>query len=304
MDNLTTNHKVAPVSTFDETARITITKPISDTEVEEVLKKWVDKQDDFWPPEITSDVLISKLQCVFASYWLLYANASGSWSASIGTSHTEIEICSFCGGKGETGPGLNGYKKCTSCRGSGRKEKKVTVWNRQSGVTSASINGRVIKNYSDDISLSCGERDLKAKEYILQKPFPEDIYVLQPKQTDPSSGEMKAKKHVREEIKQKARRSASTLGRVRDLQMAYVDIEDVDSRIWLYPIFLGSYDFDENSHFIQVDGATGQLHIEIPWSIRKQRILRVLKIIGIIAAIGVAIYMILLGLDALGVIAL
>ena len=292
MTKLPSNYVLVPASSLSGT--VTITQPISDSQVKDLVQTWISRQDKFWPSELTTDVLTRNLQCVYAAHWILYAKASGTWAASIGVNHERYEICSSCKGKrGRWGKNIYGdatFYECGSCGGKGQVRKTFTVWNSQSGVANASLNGRVVENIANDIRIRCGKRDLKANESLLSPPFQSDILVLQPKNTGDVAGQRIAENLVHAEVKRDAQSTASGLGRVRDLQIAYVNVEGVQARTWLYPIFLGIYHFEEALHLVEIDGVTGNLHIDVPKSVRNKRILNALKIIAIITAVIAVVY--------------
>ena len=291
----------SPASSFD--GKVSITHPITNSQVRSLVDRWVKGQDDFWPPEITTEFLIKNLRCVYVANWILDATASGNWSASIGTERFQYEICGSC--KGKRGIYLKDvwnepyFSDCNTCKGKGQVKKSYIEWSSQSGVVNASLESKVIENISDKISLRCGKRNSKANETPLPQPSPQDIFVLQPNQTDANSGYKKAEILVHELIKRNARSSASKFGKVRDLQIAYVNIENVESRTWLYPIYIGSYDYEEATNVIQIDGITQKLFVEVPQSVKNKRIMRVAKIVGVIAAIALALFLIVLGINSL-----
>ena len=303
MTKLPSNYVLNSASSLNGT--ITITQPLSNSQVRDLVKTWVSKQDKFWPPELTNDVLVRNLQCVYAAQWILYAKASATWSASIGIDQERYEICSSCkGARGRWGKNVYGdatFYECPVCGGKGQVRKTFTKWISQSGVANGTLNGRVVANVANNIRFRCGNRDLKANESPLSTPLPSDILVLQPESVGDLEGRKLADSLVRQAVKQDAQSIASRLGRVRDLQLAYVNVEDVKARTWLYPIFLGVYHFEDASHLVEIDGVTGKPHIDVPKSVRNKRILNVLKILGIIAAIIGAIYGIWwLGAEVLG----
>jgi len=292
MTKLPSNYALVPASSLSGT--VAITQPISDSQVKDLVQTWVSRQDKFWPSELTTDVLTYNLQCMYAAQWILYANASGTWAASIGVDHERYEICPSCKGKrGVWGKNISNeptFYECGSCSGKGQVKKTFTVWNSQSGIANASLNGRVIENIANDIRIRCGKRDIKANESFLSSPFPSDILVLQPKNTGDAAGQRIAENLVRSEVKRDAQSTASRLGRVRDLQVAYVNVEGVQARTWLYPIFLGTYHFEEALHLVEIDGVTGKLRIDVPKSVRNKRVFNTLKIIAIIIAVIAAAY--------------
>lgn len=293
--------KLVPINVFEK--ELILSNPITSTQLKDVINEWVQKQDDFWPLELTTNILFDSLECVYAPFWLINASASGSWSASIGRDYVRYEICSACKGtRGRHGKDIWGdpqFYECSVCNGSGQQKITYTEWVSQSGVANANIENRILSNINDTNFLKCGKRDFRGNAKVLVPPFPEDIFVLQPQNSSSDSGEKKARDLIHEDIYQNSRKSSSRLGRVRDLQIAYVNIEKAESKTWLYPIFIGKYTYDEKDHIIQVDGVTEKLYIEIPKIVRKKRIQKIAKISGVLFAIFGSFYLLFSGIDLL-----
>ena len=253
MTKLPSNYVLVPASSLNGT--ITISQPISESQVGGLIQTWVSKQDKFWPCELTADVLTQDLQCLYVAHWILYAIASATWSASIGVDQERYDICSYCKGtRGKWGKNVYGdatFFECSVCGGKGQVRKTFTKWISQSGVANGTLKGRVIANVANDIRFRCGDRDLEAEESNLATPFPSDILVLQPNSIGDFEGQKLANNLVCQAVKQDAQSAASRLGRVRDLQLAYVNVEDVKARTWLYPIFLGGYYFEDAFHLVE-----------------------------------------------------
>lgn len=292
MAKLPSNYVLVPVSSLHGT--LTITKAISDSQVKDLVQNWIARQDKFWPSELTIDVLTSNVQCIYFAHWILYAKASATWSASIGVDQERYEICSYCKGtRGKWGKNVYGdatFYECSVCGGKGQEKKTFTQWISQSGVANSVLNGKVVDNIANDIRFRCGDRDLKADEYPLPNPVPSDILVLKPKSVGDLEGQKLAENFAQQAVRQEAQSAASRLGRVRDLQLAYVNVQDTKARTWLYPIFLGAYHFEDTLHLVEIDGVTGKLHIDVPKSVSNKRLLNFLKIVFIIVAVLGAIY--------------
>lgn len=111
-----------------------------------------------------------------------------------------------------------------------------------------------------------------------------EISIYEPINADRDAGNRIAEQMIREAVSGNARSAARSLGKVRNLNIAYVNIEALESHVWLYPIFSGNYHFEEVEHMIQIDGVTGKLFIEVPKSVKKKRFLKFAKIAGIVLA--------------------
>lgn len=244
-------------------------------EVEASIASWVEKQDSFWPEELTSDILTQYARLVFAPHWILDGRASGSWSANIGQDRTVYKTCSHCQGRGEwQGSNLEGKPRmfnCASCNGTGQTSDTVTDWGSQSGVATGHINGKVLENVANDTPIRCGKREFSAEESWLTEPFPDDILIFEPEAVGNETGLELAEKQLRKVVHDDGYDTASSLGQVRNFKLGYVNIESKEARTWLYPIYVSSYKYGEKEYLIEMDGITGKLHIEIPGTVRAKR---------------------------------
>jgi len=59
--------------------------------------------------------------------------------------------------------------------------------------------------------------------------------------------------------------------RVRDLVLANIQVTGLKARTWLYPIWLGTYQYDDEELIIQVDGITGEVWADIPKAVKDLR---------------------------------
>lgn len=287
-------YKLIPVTSIHGA----ITSSNTEFSIEEMkasIVSWIEKQDSFWPEELTFDILTRNAQLAFAPHWILDGKASGSWSASIGQDRTVHKTCSSCHGRGEwQGTDINGKPRmynCSSCGGTGQKSETVTDWHSQSGVATGSINGKILENVANDTPIRCGKRELSADEHWLAEPFPNDILIFEPEVVGNEAGLALAEKHLEKSVYDDGYNSASGLGQVRNFKLGYVNIESKGARTWLYPIYVANYNYGEQEYLIEMDGITGKLHIEIPGAVRAKRIFKWLAIVAAIAAIGFGIYM-------------
>jgi hypothetical protein len=153
-------------------------------------------------------------------------------------------------------------------------------------MANATIDRRIIENVAAGIEIRCGERDRSAPEHQLDQQ--DDELVLLPERMDHEAGLALGKDAVLSALKSDAHHIASRLGRVRDLRLGHVNVESLDARTWLYPIYAGRYDYEGYSHLVEVDGITGKVYVEVPRSVSSQRMKHRLKI-----ALYVAIPMII-----------
>lgn len=266
---------------------------ISFEQAKRLIDEWVAKQDKFWPPELTGDVLAKNLRIYHAAHWIVSGVASGNWSASIGVDRTEYIPCSNCSGRGRyRASDFSGNIKdfpCPSCSARGVQERTRTDWHSQSGVARGVVDQRIIENVAADTEIRCGKRDRSASEYQLS--HRDGVLVFTPERLDHETGLALAKNAVQSSLSADANHAASGLGRVRDLRLGYVNFESLDARTWLYPIYAAKYEFEGSSHLIEIDGITGKIHVQVPSSVRSQRTIYGLKIASMI---GVPIMIVLL----------
>ena len=278
--------------------RVTVTKPV--IEFRQILQTWLQNQDKHWPREqLTADVLSNNIVCNYLDNWILDGNASGNWSASIGTTQQKISTCNNCYGKGGWYDMWKEWHKCPTCGTSGKVVENFTSWHSQSGIASGEINGKVIENITGGVNIRCGKRDLKAKELLFSPTELSSIQVFQPKSIDEETGRKIAEDIIHDNLHRDANHSASRLGSVRDLKVGYVRFEKINARHWLYPIFMGSYNFEEKRHTIQIDGVTGNLFIEIPESVRSARWNETMKLVASVIGFIAVLFLIFYGMSAL-----
>lgn len=278
---------------------VSITYPLTFDAIQKGVQAWVSKQDKFWPSEITDAVLSNNLECIYVAYWILDASASGTWSAAIGIEKERTAPCSACGGSGlRYYHDINGKQATQTCwKCDGKRQEKIwfTEWFSQSGVAQGHLGGVVKDNIANDVSFHCGSRDYNARSVPLPTPCPPDIAIFQPRSTENFAGVELAKNLVASKVRSDANYNASQLGKVKDLQVAYVQVHKASASLWLYPIFVGDYIFDDQSHLIQIDGVTGQVYVEVPKRIRNQRLIEIAKwIVAVIAVIGVVVFVLYL----------
>mgnify|MGYP003376499485 CR=1 FL=1 len=271
---MTSNTDFNVVSATSIQGVVTISKPaISYAQVKDLIDAWIAKQDQFWPKDLTGEVLVKNVNVLYAAHWILSGEASGTWSASIGVDRTEYIPCNNCSGRGRyRAADMFGDMKdfpCPKCDARGVQERTRLEWHSQSGVARGRVGQVIVENVASNTEIRCGKRDKKASEYKLDPN--NSISVFVPEGIDQTIGLAKAKDMVVSSLNSDANNAASGLGRVQDLRLGRVDIERLDARTWLYPIYAGRYEYDGNSHLIEVDGITGKMHLEEPKSVSSQR---------------------------------
>lgn len=133
---MSTSHLINTIAADKFQGNITVSQPeISMEKVRGLVDDWLAKQDRFWPQDLTHDVLLDGIECLYAAHWTLSGAASGNWSASIGVDRKVTEICRSYHGTGRLA-GNNVFGRpsgahCPTCNETGRIQKTVTDWHSQ-----------------------------------------------------------------------------------------------------------------------------------------------------------------------------
>lgn len=286
------NQNYQVVSATEIHGKITYSKPKKENEKEILVKEWISKQGKFWPLELSANIILKEHQLIYIPLWILYGKAEGTWSASVGVEHWRYEICNSCSGRGGEYRGTGSdrhFSSCWRCSGSGQLKKYYTAWGSQNGVANVEMQGAVVNNFSSDIEFKTGEKDLDAIEEDLSESQVKEMNILKPNQNTSDEGINVAKMELKTRLNKKANLAASNIGKVRNLQVSYINIVNLSSRIWLYPMLIGEYSFEEENLGIQMDMCTGEVFIQTPKSViikrRNQSINISIAVLGIVALI-------------------
>ncbi|RME57577.1 hypothetical protein D6779_08405 [Candidatus Parcubacteria bacterium] len=82
------------------------------------------------------------------------------------------------------------------------------------------------------------------------------------------------RERVTDALEKKARRLASAFGEVKDIQLSHVTVDEGTGHVYLYPIWIGSYEYEGEHCQVQVDGHTGKIFVESPTSVKKKRFIK------------------------------
>lgn len=272
---------------------ITLSKPISNLDLKNKINEWVLKQGKIWPKELSEERLLENVILVFKPHWVLSGEASCSWSASIGVSKWRYVVCSSCNGKGGKWKGSGNdryFSECWFCHGSGQEEYKYIEWGFQSGYSNVDINGRIFDNILNEYRIRCGEIDLKAEEKPVSINILEKLLIITPKTIGDENGSNISRMLLKNEVYENAHYMASSNGEVKNLNIANLQLINPNARLWLYPYFLSFFEYDNLIYFIEIDGITGNIFVEIPKSVKQKRFLRSCLIaICIIIFISIAV---------------
>ncbi len=280
------------VSAEEIRGKITYSKPEKENEKEIIVKEWISKQGKFWPLELSANIILKEHQLIYIPIWILFGKAEGTWSASVGIEHWRYEICNSCSGRGGEYRGTGSdrhFSSCWRCSGSGQLKKFYTAWGSQSGVVNVEMQGSVVNNFSPEIEFKTGKIDLDAVEEDLSEYQAKEMIILKPNFNGSEEGINVARIELKSRLNNKANLAASNIGKVRNLQVSYINIDNLSSRIWLYPMLIGEYSFEEENLGIQMDMCTGEVFIQTPKSViikrRNQSISISIAVLGIIALI-------------------
>lgn len=270
---------------------VTVTTPrITDKQHISIAREWVQRQGKYWPEELTAELVAANLELVYAPYWIASASGSAQWSASIGHRRSVIKVCPTCRGRGRH----YDDSECYNCNGSGRVQDTEIFWTSQSGVVEAAINGKIVENLDAAIRLKCGKPDTSAPEIRLNTASQDDYQILRPQSTSISAGRSLAEKLLKDELQSKAHRSARSMGdETRNINVGYVQTANVAVRTWLYPVYIGYYDYQAERLPVQIDGVTGKIWGDVPRDVKAKRFRDQMIIAAIVAVallIGFLIY--------------
>jgi len=232
---------------------------------------WIQKQGKHWPSEITASVIIDNISLIYFAHWVVSGQGEASWSGSVGVYHQVPDRCNRCNGRGYYTPFYETKEqRCPDCGGTGRGFRQEIFWNSQSGYVNAEVTGRLTQNY--DGELHCGSRDVTAPAKPFDKASVTSYTVYQPQNTTGLDGIDRARVEVIEQLQTDANIMAGRMGdRVRDLVLANIQVTGLKARTWLYPIWLGTYQYDDEELIIQVDGITGEVWADIPKAVKDLR---------------------------------
>jgi formate dehydrogenase maturation protein FdhE len=283
-------------------------------DLEQAVAKWIAKQS-YWPRELSSKHVARNFELIYAVYWVISGSAEGIWTASIGIEYTDYDVCSKCGGAGTIwdreffgkpnyndygdmqrsiarGVNSDGYKytrrTCPVCWGSKQESVTVTKWKDGARRVSASLSETILFNSAKNVKLRCGEPDRRvAKKLLASEKEKRDRLVIAPNATDTNSGTKLAEKYILQRLNEEAMKDAETLGKVRNLQVQINHFSNLLISSWLYPIYFGSYKYQNEVLQVQINGVTGEVYADPPRIVRTKRAIQnaiiVLAILGLIA---------------------
>lgn len=284
------------VSKVNPSVSVSVSDPlINQIQVKQKISEWVDKQGKHWPVELTSDAIINNLNLVHLPYWVLSGQGFANWSASIGVDRQVLKECGTCSGRGRYTPiYANNEQRCDNCAGSGKALATETFWSSQSGFVEASVNNRVRENFDKSkIDLQCGDRNFKINRYWVDDEQKSEIQTIPPHAATERDAMLIAQDTAKDELRLNADDIARGLGYVRNLQLVNIQVNNLESELWFYPLYLGYYSYETEILPVHIDAITGKFWVKTPKKVKSARTKEYLKIAGIIALIIAVIYAIL-----------
>ena len=181
--------------------------------------------------------------------------------------------CGTCGGRGRYTPiWSTDERRCDNCAGTGQALGTETFWSSQAGYVTAEAKNVLRENFdAKALGLRCGDRQFSVDSHILDVGQTADFTSILPISTSKASGQEAAQQAVENALYVQAHTIASRLGRVRDLQIVNVQIQNLESETWLYPVYLGFYRSGTEQLPIQLDGITKKLWVDVPSSVKVLR---------------------------------
>ncbi len=230
----------------------------------EKFSKWI---ASLWfaPSRLRKSARAGKLEGAYIPFWTYDAHAETDYRGERGTHYTETEHFTDKDGKNQT------------------REVTKTSW--------ASATGH-IKNDFDDILVSASTTIPENLEGLLQQwnlgklvPYNEDYFkgfTVESYNRSLRDGFSKADKMMQEDLNAIAKRNIG--GDEQRIHSLKTDYSNITFKHILLPIYISSYQFNKKTFRFLVNGQTGEVKGERPWSIIKT-IIKILALIITIAAI-------------------
>jgi hypothetical protein len=274
--------------------KVSVSRPqVPNDKVADIGSTWVQKQGKHWPEELTAQTIVANLTLFYLPHWIVNGQGSANWSASVGQDYYVPKQCGRCFGKGIVRASENSvagsYDKmehCSLCGGSGKEQVKETRYISQGGFVNGTVAGLAFDNlFPNIVELKLKNRNYSAPQELIDKAQTSDYRILKPEQVSAITGRNLAEKTLADTLKSNAHDIASGMGPVRDLQLVNIQTQFVDAHIWLYPILLGTFNFEDEELHVQLDAITFEIQVEIPQSVKNKRMKDMLIYGGIAAAI-------------------
>jgi hypothetical protein len=240
--------------------------------MQQKVTEWVGRQGKHWPTALTADFLMQNAQLVHLPYWVLSGRATGQWSAQIGREGTQEFKCNACNGTGVYYLLTGGSQICTDCGGKGRQIRRVTNWTSQGGLCETSFDHEICENFEKGLRglFHCGKPATKVAR--LPSPKPNSL-LFTPQEYSEIQGLLHVERMIEKGIARSGDRQASGLGdSVRSLKTVVLSVQAGQAFHWLYPMYVGSYRYEEKTYIVAMDALTGVAHVDTPSSVRNARL--------------------------------
>ena len=210
-------------------SEVTISKPRIDLERAAQLIQNDATKTFGWPKDLPVETITQNLRCVYLAHWIVTGQGSGQWSALVGE-----------------------HKRSAS------------------GVATGSVQGRVVENYAklykneEEFHL-LGKRDYTAEESPLDNSTANSIQVIKPESFTLEGGRKAAEDAIESAIwldgYEVAEKTTSDRS-VKNFRLGYLSFRNVKFRTWLYPVYMGTYEYKNKERVVKMDGITGHTTID------------------------------------------
>ncbi|MGL4849449.1 MAG: hypothetical protein ACRC28_11090 [Clostridium sp.] len=236
---------------------------INDAKAKELLEKWI-KTRYLAPNDLKNMYSSEKLMAIYVPYWTFDANAHGVYQGE--------------GGK-------RAYKNVTVNGKTTRKE--ITIW--------YSVNGSIDHNF-DDIQVNASKNFREdiidgVEPFSMDKLVPYDKKYLSGYVAERYTKNLKtcfeiAKKEMREKLKSQAKSQIKL--RYDEAKVTRIKVKYKDSKFKhiLVPVWTANYDYKGKKYKYIINGETGKMSGQIPYSGAKLALIAV----GILILVGLYVY--------------
>lgn len=252
-----TAYEVIAANTLDSDYALSATPPkFKDREsILGLIGQWRRKDGVGWPKDITAGLLIGQLQLIYIAHWRISGYGWVDWS---GEEHRKR--------------GKYGYDVIT-----------------HSGVATETLENYVAPDFDPASGLSelkCGSRDETTQSAPLNSAQAASFPVLTVKGGEMPEAIIRA--HLNKILRKKGQASAMALNAMWGLEITPARVERIQATQWLYPFYLGHYEYGGETLGVQIDAVTGVVHVDPPKKMRQARMENILiAVLGTVAVIVV-----------------
>lgn len=258
-----------PVVTAEELGtKIELGNPkLTQDDLRNAVTKWVESYGSRWPADLSADGVAEAVRLLYLPYWVMNAEATATWYASVGTDSEVLGHCRKCNGSGKTTPvGESEAAQCDACNGSGNAPTTTTTWTSQSGLAKCRLRKALIDRYDkDQFKLRTGEPDASITGISDAGTSSPEALVLAPAALDDGAAKEALEALVEKALIADAKEAAEQLGsQVKNLKLTNLDVKESSVRLVGYPIYSGTYSHQSRDYDVQMDALTGKFWADAP----------------------------------------